>query len=1123
MMDYEGTRQYLKTGLMNPVRREKEAACMDVMNNYDKDSYGEDSRGEDFYGEDFYGSEELDLYVDADEIAVHADSEMSADDAFVYCMNEKGYVDLAYMSAISGLDTDDLIDELSGKAICPDPAVYEVTEDYEGCFTTVQQYLKGNLIHKYEAVKRINDRYGLFHETEELLRKALPDAVEPEDIHINLGASWIPEKYVASFIRFLLESVTEPRVEYNEYMGKWTVDMNTPPDYVKNNYEYGTIRMPAVNIIRHALNAKSVKVYDQVPSIVRDRCDSVLNKQETLAAQQKLKLILDCWQDFVHGNPDIERHLYEIYMDSYGYSLCRYDGSFLKLPGLNPDIKPYKHQLNAIARIVLNHNTLLAHEVGAGKTMEYVCGVHELIRMGLGHKALIVLPNTTLDSAVNIYKELYADDRILAVYPRQHFTPAERSETLEKMKGEEYQVIFMAYSSFDMLTLSPEYSFRKKEQQIRECKLQIDLEKRYSTKRALEREMKKLRKAADKYREDFNFDETACFDKLGIDILVVDEAHNYKNITLDNNTDSIVGVHNTGSKKADNMLEKVEYIQSVHGYVIFATGTPITNSMADLYVLQRYLQPEELKFCSIFHFNDWINTFASQTHSFEIDVDSKNYRYTTRFSKFHNLPEMMSMFSNVCDFYQISNGELGLPEFDGYTDILVRKSEEQKEYIDNLAERTENIRAHEVSRREDNLLLITVDGRKCALDIRLVNPEANVCDDDTKVGACARQMAKLYFEYPQTTQIAFSDISTPKEEFNIYDELKMQLMKLGIPGSEIMFIHEAKTEAQRTRLEKAFNEGKIRILIGSTMKLGTGVNVQERLLAIHHLDVPWRPADMVQREGRIIRQGNTNDRVYVYRYCTEASFDAYTWQILENKQRFIAQFLSGSLSSVHRDESDCADTVLSYAEIKALAIGNPLIKERVEAANELEHAKINYRQKRKELLNLQELLGTLPTQIAKRTRLLRNAKADRIAYKKNRQPVTMEERKMFGEELLYALAHNIMKEKERVFETYQSFDVILPKRMKSDKRYVVLRRGNSNIYTVEMGEKPMGCSKRLDYFLDHLDDTVRSHEAALKDLYNQKKNAEKSLADGNEFESEVDRLTAKIAAIDEQLEEDKAS
>lgn len=1075
---------------------------------------------------DFYNNEEeIDMY-DSEESTIKLEmTDMTATEAYIYSMRNKGYVDLEYMQSISGIDVDRLIEELEGKAIWPDPERYEATGNYIGCFTTKQQYLKGNLIRKFERAKKINEKYGLFDNTARLLESNLPEMVNPEEIHINLGATWIPNKYIIAFVQNLLETLAPPRVEYIEHLGKWTIEFPTDPNYVKNNYEYGTLRMNAAMIIKHALNAKAVKVYDQVPRTDgRDGYDNVLNKQETLAAQQKLKAILDKWQDYVHGNTAIEEHLQEVYMESYGYTLCRYDGSFLQLPGLNPDVKPYKHQLNAIARIVLNHNTLLAHEVGSGKTIEYMCGVHELIRMKLGKKAIIVLPNTTFDSGVKTYKELYKDDSILAIYPKKDFSPTNRVEAIKRMKSDEYQVIFMAYSSFDMLTLSSEYAFNKKWQELLECKAQLNSAKSYAARRALEAEVNKLKKALEKYKEEFSYRETACFEELGVDILVVDEAHNYKNISLDNKTESIVGVHNAGSKKADNMLEKVEYIQSINGHVIFATGTPITNSMADLYVLQRYLQPEELMLCSIYHFNDWVNTFASQTHTFEIDVDSKNYRYTTRFSKFHNLPELMSMFSDVCDFYQIANGELGLPDFNGYSDTLVNKSDAQREYINQLAERTEEIRAHRTKRTEDNLLLITVDGRKCALDIRLVNPEAVVCKDETKVSVCAHKMARLYVDNPGTTQIAFSDISTPKEGFNIYDELKKELVKLGIPANEIMFIHEARTEAQRNKIEKKFNEGDIRILIGSTMKLGTGANVQEKLLAVHHLDVPWRPADMVQREGRIIRQGNTNKEVYVYRYCTEASFDAYTWQILENKQRFIAQFLSGSMSSLHRDESDCADTVLSYAEIKALAIGNPLIKTRVEVANELEHVKINHRQKRKELISLQELLDSLPRRIEQRKLLISNAQSDNWFYKLKKQSVSKEEREMFGEELLYALAHNVMAEKDRLFEVYQEFDVILPKHMKSDKPYIILRRKDSNVYSIKMdGDKPLGCSKRIDYFLDHLEDTIKEHEIMLDDLYKQKRNAELTLAEGNEFELEVDRLVVRLAEIDERLKEDDVS
>ena len=1079
------------------------------------------------YCDGFYEEEEelSAFYEGVEEALPGSPKKWSADAAFVYSMRNKGKVDLSYMEKISGISTDELIASLQGTAIWPDPEVYEASKDYLACLTSKQQLLRGNLIKKYAKAKAAHAKYGIFLDTVELLKNALPDQVDPEDIHMNLGATWIPVRYIENFVKNILDMFQEPNIEYNSYLGKWTMSVLSPPNYVDNYYKYGTTRMNAVTIIKNILNAKPIKVYDQVERRDgRDGYDMVLNKAETLAASQKEKLILDAWQDYVRSDKKIEQHLQEIYMEQYGYSLCRYDGSFLGLYGLNPAVHLYEHQKNAVARIVLNHNTLLAHEVGAGKTMEYMCGVHELIRLGLGKKAMIVLPNNTLDQAVKTYQELYPQDKILTVYPKKDFVPAKREETIHKMATGDCRVILMAYSSFDMLSLTKDYKIAQKKQEMEACEREIFECINNATYNALQTKKKRISKELQKLEEEDKDQITNCFDLLGVDILVVDESHNYKNISLDNKTDSIVGVHNAGSKKADNMLEKVEYIQSMDGHVIFATGTPITNSMADLYVLQRYLQPNELKMCNIYHFNEWISTFCSQTHSFEIDVDSKNFRYTTRFSKFHNLPELMSMFSDVCDFYQIKDGELGLPDFDGYTDSTVKKSLAQKKYIDEIALRTEAIRAHKVKRSEDNLLKITVDGRKCALDIRLVEENATVGNDETKVRVCAKHIAELYFGKPGTTQIAFCDISTPKEGFNIYDELKKELIKLGVAGEEVAYIHEAETETKRDKIEKRFNAGDLRVLIGSTMKLGTGTNVQEKLVAIHHLDVPWRPADMIQREGRIIRQGNTNEKVYVYRYCTQASFDAYTWQILENKQRFIAQFLSGSMDAVHREESDCADTVLNYAEIKALAIGNPMIKKRVEVANELEHARINQRQRRKELNELKVLLDNLPRRIRERENMIRNAKTDIVHYRNHKKTVPVPEREALGKKILSTLITNVMQDTNRVLDTYQGFQILLPKNMKVEKPYVILHRPSSNPYLIKMdGDKALGCCRRLDYVLEHLNDTVTEYEGILDELCKQKKNAESKLDEGNEFDLEVARLIKSLEEIDQRLQEDKVS
>lgn len=708
--------------------------------------------------------------------------------------------------------------------------------------------------------------------------------------------------------------------------------------------------------------------------------------------------------------------------------------------------------------------------------------------------------------------------------PRKEFAPANRKKTLDIIKEEENIVVFMAYSSFDMLTMTKKYAFAKKDAMLRECAMQIENAQSYSHKSKLKAMHKRMSKTVRAYKDRFVDNECAVFDELGFDAIVVDEAHNYKNISIDYSADNIVGMRCKGSKKADNMLEKVRYIQEGDGRVIFATGTPITNSLADLYTLMFYLQPEELKLCGIYHFNDWVSTFCEEEHSFEVDVDSKNCRFTTRFSRFHNLPELMAIFSEVCDFYQGDADILGLPDFNGYRDIVVKKSDEQKSYIDNLAERTEAIRNHEVNRKEDNLLKITVQGRQAALDIRLVKPEAVLVNSENKVQVCARNMARMYYAFSDKCQIAFSDISTPKDGFNIYDELKKELIRFGIKSDHVAYIHDAVSETQRSKMEKMFNDGKIRILIGSTAKLGTGSNVQERLLAVHHLDVPWRPADMVQREGRIIRQGNCCEEVYIYRYITESSFDAYTYQILENKQKFIAQFLSGSLSAVHRDESDCADTILTYAEIKALAIGNPLIKERVEISNQLEHARINQRQKRKELVDLTELQERLPEMITKRRLLISNTIADIAYYKSHKESVKKDERKSFGEELLHALKENVMHEKERLFCEYQGFDVILPRYMEYDKAYVIVKRTGSNQYTVSMdGDKVLGVCQRLDYCLDNFGKELERHKNKLRNLIAQQNQTKRDLETGNIYDDEVAALADKLMSIDEKLKEDTAA
>lgn len=812
---------------------------------------------------------------------------ISIEDGFWLTRNRYGYLNLDYWASLTGYTVDQLLTLAKGKLIWRDPARFELSggNKYAG-WLPKEQFLMGNRIKKLKDAERLNISYGIFEEEIRLLKENLPDEVSGEDIHVNLGSTWVlsVDGFIAGFIAELLEMRTVPKVIYDAYRGRWSIESNDEPNYVLNNYTYGTVFMSALRIIEHKLNARPLKIYDQVPRLDGRGNDSVLNQADTLAAQEKGKLIDARFQDYCHGNKRNEELLQEAFMNQYGYGLCEFDGSHFNFKDISGKISMFKNQKDAVAHALASPNVLFADKVGSGKTIEYACSVHELLRMGLVKKALIVVPNTTLDAVYKVYTDLFPMDSVLLVRLGKEFSAARRKDTLAKMKTAGYQVIFMAYSSFDMITMTKEYAFAKKDRELRQCRIQMENAPTYQQKRKLENMFRRMQKSAKKYRQEFINSETACFDELGFDMIVVDEAHNYKNISLEYRGDNIVGFHAVGSKKADNMLEKVQYIQKQRGRVIFATGTPITNSLADLYVLQRYLQPEELKICNIYHFNDWINTFCEEETAFEIDVDSKNCRFTTRFSRFHNLTELMCMFSEVCHFYQGSAEELGLPEFNGYSNVTVKRSKEQKAYIDALADRTEAIRNHE-----------------------------------------------------------------------------------------------------------------------------------------------------------------------------------------------------------------------------------------------LEHARINQRQKKKELISLEEILFHMPARLAGKRLLIANVQSDIRYYQKHKESVKREERLSFGEELLLALKENVMQEKERYFTEYQGFDVILPRHMEVDKPYVWLKRKGSNQYSVAMNtDKVLGVCQRLDYLLDNLQKELNRHNNKLRALLKQQNQARSDIALGNMYDEEVKVLADKLKEIDEKLKEGKA-
>lgn len=1049
----------------------------------------------------------------------------SAEDALYGSLDRKGRIDFDFMSRTSSLTKEEILKELEYKNIWLDPIKYRNSKDFWNSWVTKEKLLSGNLHEKIEAADELED--NLFAPVTDLLISNLPANPGIENIYLSMGAPFIPKDIVEKFIAWLYELPSTLQIHENKYEGEWCLINAYRPNPIKNEYTYGTKRMHGLEIVEHILNAKTIRIYDVIERADKNYPDKILNSAETLAAQEKAKNIENQFERFVLNSKGLCQRIEEAHGKYFAYNCVKYDGSYLKLKDLNPEVKPYPHQKNAAVRCIMNKCTLLAHDVGAGKTLEFSAAVHEIIRLKIGKKALICVPNATFTSTVQMYKHYFPNDKVLAVYPRTTFAPANRTKTIELIKSGEYPVIFMAFSSFDMISLSKEAQLEFMDEDLARIKSISETSTSYEERRHLRNLYSKQKEKRNEFAENFEKNssklELCCFDKLGIDTFVLDECHNYKNISIDNAPENVIGFRRFGSNKADNMLKKVDYVRRYGRRIIFSTGTPITNSLADLYTIERYLQYEDMMFMGIDHFNSWANTFTEQTSNFEIDVDSQNFRFMTRFSHFHNLPELMGIVSQVIDSFQIDKSLLGLPDYEK-KEIVIKRTAAQEQYILDLVKRTEDIRKKRVNPliKNDNLLLITIDGRMCALDIRLVMPELigkeiSYDDNSCKVKACAAQIKQLYEDYPDTTQIAFCDLGTPKANFNIYDELKNELIQRGIKESHIAFIHDATSERQRTALEKRFNEGKIRVLVGSTVKLGVGVNVQDKLIAVHHIDIPWRPADMVQREGRIIRQGNLNSKVFIYRYVTESSFDSYSWQLLENKQRFISEFLSSSLNASHRDEKDCSDAVLDYAEIKALAIGNPLIKERVEVSNDLEHAIINQRHKAKELLALLELAETFPDKIRHENEIIEILSKDRDFYS-NHKPVTKQKRQEFGQEVMKLLAYNKMADEEEVIGDYQGFQVVLPKNMKAEKPYIILARHSR--YQVDMTDaKPIGCTMRMDNALDGINKMIENHEGIKKSLYSQWNQAKIDINKGNEFDDEVEHLKRELDKIDRALQE----
>ena len=864
------------------------------------------------------------------------------EDALLLSLNYTNTVNLDYIAGITGLDKDEVLAALKG-VIFQNPETWE-ENPYKG-WETKDEYLSGNLKEKLQAAKNAQAEHGCFQPNVDALDALLPDELKEDEIYVTLGSPWLPAHIIDDFISYLFKPVIS-----RSYWRHITADYMVKHDNLawevphKERYgnsaisvkTYGTGRINALWLLEMTLNMKTAAVYDEVPSLVnKSGIAKVLNEGETLLAIEKQKLLIRTFQDWVWKDPNRSRELIDIYQRKYACIQQRvYDGSYLTFPGMNPEVQLYPYQKNAVLRIITSPNTLLAHEVGAGKTYTMAAAGMKLKSLGLSKKNMYVVPNNIVGQWKKIFLNLFPEAEVLCIEP-DNFKPAVRQNVLARIRDNEYDAVIIAYSCFNLIPLSKSWYINEMKEEKKS--LEALCANRKKSTSALKAKLKKVTADLLKLTASGNNTlEMICFDELGVTRLFIDEAHNFKNIPLYGHGSFMNNGHSNGSAKCRHMLEKVHHVQAKTngGGVVMATGTPVTNSISEIFVMQQYLQSGELTLLDLQTIDAWVGMFAERSAEFEIDVDTNNCRLGTRLTKLHNIPELTDIIASFTDFHKVDAAD-GIPVLDGYDDIVLKKPAILEDYMKEISARTEKVRKRQIRRRDDNLLKITTDGRKAALDIRLVKTESSP-SEQSKVKTCAEIIFGIYLdsEAETGTQLVFCDASTPKAGFNLYDELKNLLVGKGIPENKIAFIHEAKTEASKEKLFARMRQGEIRILIGSTPKLGLGVNVQEHLVALHHLDIPWRPSDMKQREGRILRKGNLNSKVRIFRYAATGSFDVYSWQLLERKQRFIDDILSGTALSRSADD-DSQNTALSYAEIKALAIGNPKIRERIDTANEL--------------------------------------------------------------------------------------------------------------------------------------------------------------------------------------------
>lgn len=1049
----------------------------------------------------------------------------NANDALIVSLSEKARVDITFMQKLCNMDMDKMLKDLEGE-------IFNVPEYGEpNQWVTADEYLSGNVREKLKIAEHFAETDERFNVNVKYLKEVQPKDLSASEISVRLGSTWIPPEDIKVFIEYLLNpsnyACQNINVHYNEATSEWWIEGKNYDKYnIKATNTYGTGRASAYRIIEDSLNLKDTRIYDYYEDENGKRV-AELNKKETAIAQAKQEQIKLAFEEWIWKDPERRERLTKFYNERFNSIRPReYDGSHISFDGMNPEITLRKHQVNAIARILYGGNTLLAHEVGAGKTFEMVAAAMESKRLGLCNKSLFVVPNHIVEQFGQEFLQLYPSANVL-VTTKKDFETANRKKFCSRIATGDYDAIIISHSQFEKIPMSVERQVAIIQKQIEDITLGIQDLKNNNGERFSIKQMEKTKKGLEtrlaKLNDTSRKDDVVTFEELGVDRIFVDEAHYYKNLFLYTKMRNVGGIAQTEAQKSSDLFMKCRYLDELTGGkgVIFATGTPISNSMVELYTMQRYLQYGELEKRHLQQFDAWASTFGETVTAIELSPEGTGYRAKTRFAKFFNLPELMALFKEVADIQTSEMLNLPVPKAN-YHNVVIEPSEIQKELVKDLSERAEKIRNRMVDSSVDNMLKITNDGRKLALDQRLTN---DMLEDfeHSKVATCADNIYSIWDKTSEdkSAQLVFCDLSTPHNDgkFNVYDDLKTKLIDRGIPEEEIAFIHDANTDARKQELFNKVRRGQVRVLIGSTQKMGAGTNCQDRLIALHDLDCPWRPSDLIQRSGRIIRQGNKNPEVDIYRYVTEGTFDAYLYQLVENKQRFISQIMTSKTPV--RFAEDIDETALSYAEIKALAAGNPDIIEKTELDTQVAKLKLLKQNYLSEKYALEDkVIKYYPNEIKRLENRIEDMKEDIKVFNNNNTPdnsfekmnikdTDFTERKEAGEKIIEICKSMTNPEPLEIGE-YKGFKIILSFDTMDRKFYASMK--NNLSYKTELGSDPSGNITRIDNVLNGIETRLSSIENNLEDT---KKNYESAKKEIEKPFPQEEELKTKSKRLDE--------